>query len=305
MKKLCLGLALAVCFACCAFAQDTADTHALLPFGKQAPTSDTVTINYNGGPIFEVAPTVYIVYYGKWTKKDHNVINGFFAHLAGTTMNKINTTYSDSSNKFEPNALNYDPATDSYNDNYSLGHNLSGGDSAIHTIVRNAINGGHLPKDANGIYFVLTAQDVTFPGMCTALCGYHSPATDIVSGSVIKYSMVGNPAQCPRNCEASAVIGDSNSPNNDPGADGVVNIAWHEFSESTSDPEVNLRTAWAGACGENGDCCAWQFGTLHTATNGSHYNEKFHGKEYITQMMLKLTSKTRQGNVPGVCQNTF
>ena len=121
----------------------------------------------------------------------------------------------------------------------------------------------------------------------------------------MKYSMVGNPAQCPSGCEASRVIGDSNSPNNDPGADGVVNIMWHEFSESTSDPEVNLNTAWAGSCGENGDCCAWQFGTLHVAPNGSHYNEKFHGKEYITQMMLELQSKSRNGQIPGVCKNTF
>ncbi len=305
MKKQWLTLLFAVCFAGCAFAQDSAPAHALLPFGKQAPKNEALTINYNGGPIFETAPTVYIVYYGKWTKKDHTVIDGFFMHLGGTTMDKINTTYSDSSNKFEKNAVNYDPTKDSYNDKYSLGHSLSG-DTSIHTIVRNAIKGGHLPSDTNGIYFVMTGQDVSFPGMCTQLCGYHSPATDIVTGKVIKYSMVGNPAQCPNNCEASAVIGDgTKSPNNDPGADGVVNIAWHEFSESTSDPEVNMQTAWAGNCGENGDCCAWQFGTLHTASNGSHYNEKFHGKEYITQMMLELTSKSRNGAVPGVCKNTF
>src|SRR5579872_3439431 len=304
MKKQWLGLAIVVCLACCAFAQDNSSVHALRPFGQQPPNGKSLTINYNGGPIFEVTPNVYIIYYGKWTTKDHNVINSFFQHLGGTTMDKINTTYSDSTNTFEPNAVNYTPTTNSYNDNYSLGHSLSG-DSSIHTIVRNAISGGHLPKDVNGIYFVLTATDVSFPGECTSLCGYHSPATDIVSGDIIKYSMVGNPAQCPQNCEASAVIGDSNSPNNDPGADGTINIMWHEFSESTSDPEVNLQTAWAGSCGENGDCCAWQFGTLHTATNGSHYNEKFHGKEYITQMMLELQSKSRNGNVPGVCKNTF
>jgi hypothetical protein len=304
MKKQLLCLVIAVCFACCAFAQDANTSHALRPFGKQPPSGKALTINYNGGPIFEVTPTVYIVYYGNWTNKDHNVINGFFQHLGGTTMDKINTTYSDSTNKFEPNAVNYNPTTDSYHDNYSLGHSVN--DTGIQQIIANAISGGHLPNDTNGIYFVLTAKDVTDPdGFCSQFCGYHSPSTSIVSGEIIKYSMVGNPVQCPSGCEASAVIGDSNSPNNDPGADGVINIMWHEFSESTSDPEVNLQTAWAGSCGENGDCCAWQFGTLHTATNGSHYNEKFHNHEYITQMMLELQSKSRNGNVPGVCKNTF
>src|ERR1700730_11092555 len=186
MKKQLLCLAVAVCFACCAFAQDNPSAHALRPFGQQPPHNDTLTINYNGGPIFETTPTVYIIYYGNWTTQDHSVINGFFQHLGGTTMDKINTTYSDNTNTFEPNAVNYNPTTDSYHDNYSLGHSLSGGDSNIHAIIRNAISAGHLPKDTNGIYFVLTAKDVSFPGECTSLCGYHGPASDIVSGDIIK-----------------------------------------------------------------------------------------------------------------------
>ncbi len=197
-------------------AQNTSDLHALRPFNPGLEPPQAGTISYNGGPVFEKAPTVYIVWYGKWTKKDKSVIDGYFTNLGGSTMNKINTRYSDSANKFVPIKVNHSTADD-YQDNYSLGKSLSGGDSAIRTIVKNAITKKKLPVDQNGIYFVLTALDVTFPGMCSSLCGYHGPATDIVSGDVIKYSMVGNPAQCPHNCEASAVVGDSGSPNNDPG----------------------------------------------------------------------------------------
>jgi len=311
MKRQWLGIVLVLCLASFALTQDSSQIHALRPFnGDQVSTPCSgggCTINYNGGPVIEKAPTIYIVYYGKWTKQDKNIIDTFFTNLGGTTMEKINTTYSDNSNKFVPNALKHSTAND-YQDNYSLGKNLAG-DSSIHTIVRNAINGGHLPKDPGGIYFVLTAKDVNFPGMCISLCGYHSPATDIVKGDVIWYSMVGNPAICTPSqgqCEASKVIGDGNkSPNNDPGADGTVNIMWHEFSESSSDPEVNMRTAWAGSCGESGDCCAWMWGNTKVASNGAHYNETFKGHKYLTQVMLELTSKSRNGNVPAECVNTY
>jgi hypothetical protein len=311
MKKQWLGLVIAVCFTCCAFAQNTAPTHALRPFDKDHPrppancNGNPCDINYNGGPVFEVAPTVYIVWYGTWTKKDKSIIDYYFAHLGGTTQNKINHTYSDNANKFVPNGVHHSALND-YHDNYSLGHNIN--DTGIQKVIANAIKAGHLPTDENGIYFVLTAKDVTdFDGFCSSFCGYHSPSTSIVSGKVIKYSMVGNAiTQCPSGCVSSVVLGDSGSPNNDPGADGTTAIMWHEFSESVSDPQVNLRTAWAGNfCGENGDCCAWLFGTVKTDAHGHKYTNTIGTKNYVMQEMLELTSKKRVGNIPGVCKNTF
>lgn len=308
MKKQWLSLAVAVCFACCAFAQDNT-THALRPFDKNnhPPTNcngNPCDINYNGGPVFEKAPTVYIIWYGNWSAKDKSVIDYYFEHLGGTTQEKINTTYSDSTGKFIPNAVNHSTKND-YHDNYSQGKALSG-DGAIQTIVANAIKGKHLPDDTNGIYFVLTYKDVTDPGFCSSFCGYHGPSTSIVSGQTIKYSMVGDPDQCPSGCETSFILHDKSSPNNDPGADGTTAIMWHEFSESSSDPEVNLVTAWAGNfCGESGDCCAWLFGTVHTDSHGHFYTNKIGTKEYAMQEMLQLTSKSRNGNIPGECKNVF
>jgi len=186
-----------------------------------------------------------------------------------------------------------------------LGKSLSG-DAAIQTIVANAIKNKNLPDDTNGIYFVLTYKDVTDPGFCSQFCGYHGPSTSIVKGETIKYSMVGDPDQCPHGCESSVVLGDSGSPNNDPGADGTTAIMWHEFSETSSDPQVNLRTAWAGNfCGESGDCCAWLFGTVKTDKNGHKYTNTIGTKNYVMQEMLELQSKSRSGNIPGACKNTF
>src|SRR6202166_3951600 len=240
MKKQWLSLMIAVCFACCAFAQDNT-THALRPYGNNHPPANCngnpCDINYNGGPVFEKAPTVYIIWYGNWSKKDKSIIDYYFSHLGGTTQEKINTTYSDSTGKFIPNAVKHSTTND-YHDNYSLGKALSG-DGAIQTIVYKAIKGKHLPDDTNGIYFVLTYKDVTDPGFCSQFCGYHGPSTSIVSGQTIKYSMVGDPDQCPSGCGTSFMRGDSGSPNNDRGADGTPAIMWHEFSETSSDPEVN------------------------------------------------------------------
>ena len=310
MKRQWLGLGLAVCFACCALAQNVPTSHALRPFDKNHPVPDSncngnpCDINYNGGPVFETAPTVYIVWYGSWTKKDRNVIDYYFAHLGGTTQNKINHTYSDSANKFVPNKVIHSAAND-YHDNYSLGKSVN--DTTIQRIVANAISGGHLPNNQNGIYFVLTYKDVRdTDGFCSSFCGYHSPSTSIVSGEVIKYSMVGDPGQCPSGCSTPVVLHDSGSPNNDPDADGTTAIMWHEFSETVSDPEVNRRTAWAGNfCGESGDCCAWLFGTVKTDSHGHKYTNTIGTKNYVMQEMLELQSKSRTGNIPGACKNTF
>jgi len=309
MKKQWLGLVVAVCFACSAFAQLSPTAHALRPYGKDPRpltncNGNPCDINYNGGPVIETAPTVYIVWYGNWTTKDKSIIDYYFAHLGGTTQEKINTTYSDSTGKFIQNAVKHSAAND-YHDNYSLGKSIN--DAGIQTVVANAIKGGHLPNDTNGIYFVLTYKDVIdSDGFCTSFCGYHSPSTSIVNGEVIRYSMVGDPDQCPSGCETSFILGDKGSPNNDPGADGTTAIMWHEFSESSSDPEVNLNTAWAGNfCGESGDCCAWLFGTVKKDAHGHFYTNKIGTKEYAMQEMLQLTSKSRTGNVPGVCKNVY
>jgi hypothetical protein len=301
MKKQYLSLAIAVLFACCAFAQESNTSHALRPY-DQVPhpltncNGNPCDINYNGGPVFEKAPTVYIIWYGNWSTKDKSIIDYYFEHLGGTTQEKINTTYSDSTGKHIQNALKHS-SKDDYHDNYSLGKSLSG-DSQIQAIVANAIKDDHLPNDTNGIYFVLTYKDVTDSGFCSSFCGYHGPSTSIVTGEVIHYAM-----------ETSVVLGDhgkGGSPNMDPGADGATAIMWHEFSESSSDPEVNLKTAWAGNfCGESGDCCAWLFGTVKTDKNGNYYTNTIGTKNYVMQEMLQLKTKSRNGNVPAECKNVY
>lgn len=312
MKKW-LGIALVVCLAGAAFAQLNPGTQALRVYDPNLPPASPTTcyggapceLNYNGGPVFEDAPTVYIIWYGNWTKKDKSIIDYYFSNLGGTTQEQINTTYSDSTGKYITGTLNHS-TKDDYHDNYSLGKSLSG-DGQIQEIVAKAIKNKHLPKDTNGIYFVLTYKDVKDAGFCSEFCGYHSPSSSIVKGKVIKYSMVGDPDQCPSGCETSYVLGDhgkGGSPNMDPGADGATAIMWHEFSESSSDPELNAW--WSTQSGyESGDLCAWTFGDVKTDSNGNYYTNTIGTKNYAMQEMFELTSTSRNGNIPGECENVY
>jgi hypothetical protein len=311
MKNRILGIVIAVCFACCAFAQDSAPAHALRTFNKNLPPTTNCNgtpcdINYHGGIVFEDAPTVYIIYYGDWRAGDKSIIDYYFEHLSGTSQEKINTTYSDNTNRFITGTLKHSTKND-YHDNYSLGKSIR--DAQIQEIVANAIKNKHLPADPNGIYFVLTYKDVLDPdGFCipTGFCGYHGPSQSIVSGDIIKYAMVGDPDQCRSLCDASQVIGDKGTPNNNHAADGTVNIMWHEFSESSSDPKISLDTAWSGNfCGESGDCCAWLFGTLKLGSNGAHYTNTIGSKNFLTQELLQLKTTSRSGNVPAECENVY
>jgi len=50
---------------------------------------------------------------------------------------------------------------------------------------------------------------------------------------------------------------------------------------------------------------AWLFGTVKTDANGHKYTNTIGTKHYVMQEMLELASKSRNGNIPGVCKNTF
>jgi hypothetical protein len=168
------------------------------------------------------------------------------------------------------NAVHYAGST---TDSYSQGTSLT--DAQIQTVVSSAISSARLPKDTNAVYFVLTSADVTAnSGFCTQYCGWHTHGT--ISGSDIKYAFIGNPDRCPSACSAQ-----STGPNGNAGADGMASIISHELEEAVSDPDLN---AWYDARGqENADKCAWTFGPVSTASNGSAYNITLGGLNFLIQ----------------------
>jgi hypothetical protein len=237
--------------------------------GGGKPTSNG--ISYHGGPVMLGTTNIYYIWYGNWSGNDATtILRTLGTSIGGSPYFNINTTYYNGSNVHVSNAVHL---AGEITDGYSKGNALS--DSAIQSIVSGAIGSGAVPKDTNGVYFVLTSADVNATsGFCTQYCGWHTHGT--IAGSDIKYSFVGNPDRCPSACAAQTV-----GPNGNAGADGMASIIAHELEEAVSDPDLN---AWYDNRGyENADKCAWTFGTTSTASNGAKYNMTMGGRNFLIQ----------------------
>lgn len=253
-------------------------------------TAGSNGITYHGGPIMHTANLYYILY-GNWPSGTPAILEHWGQVIAPSNYFNINTTYTDGSGAV-PNAVTYRGA---YIAPYAMGNSLS--DSQIAQLASEAINAGfpgspNTPGvvDPNGLYMVLTAPGVgESSGFLTQYCGWHWSGS-FVSGSIDAGTIVpGFPVAL------FAFIGDaagpsfgacavqSNSPNNDAGADAMISVMAHELSEAVSDPQGN---AWYDASGEeNGDKCAWNFGSTYAAPNGSAANVNLSGTNYLMQQI--------------------
>jgi Phosphate-induced protein 1 conserved region len=234
-------------------------------------TAGSNGIYYHGGPVMLGTPNVYFIWYGNWSGNTAtSILPTFVGSLFGSPYLNINSTYYNGSGSPVSNQLTYARST---TDNYSHGTVLS--DSAVESIVASALSSGALRTDINGMYFVLTSADVNeSSGFCRRYCAWHTKGT--INGQDIKFGFVGNPDRCPFACEQQ-----TSSPNDNAGADGMANLLAHEISEILTDPDLN---AWYDRRGsENGDKCAWNFGTTQTASNGSQYNVTLGNKQYLLQ----------------------
>jgi phosphate-induced protein 1 len=247
----------------------------------------TTTILYHGGPVMVASTNLYIVYYGGFTSNQHAILDTFLKNIGGSPAFNVNTEYFNSTNQHVQNILNYNPASASFDDAYSLGTSLSG--SFVTTILHNAVAGGHFPADVNGIYILTVSPDVKLPK--SVWCAYHSHTTSaIVSGMDIKYALAADPppsvlTSCSGNL---ATFHDTTSPNGDVGMDEVVDSLIHELSETVTDPDGS---AWFTSNGsENGDLCNFVYGTTFIAPNGSHANHTFGGLNYLAQEIWSMAN---------------
>lgn len=231
-------------------------------------------ISYHGGPLILRTTNVYYIWYGNWHNNSATtILTNLARHIGGSPYFNINTTYYDGAHRHVDNLVHYAGSTQ---DNYSRGHSLT--DAEVRAVVNSAITSGRLPKDTNGVYFVLASEDVSeSSGFCSKYCGWHINGS--IAGSDIKYSFVGNAARCRSACAYEG--NHSRSPNNNVGADAMASVIAHELEEAVTDPDLN---AWYGRNhAENADKCAWKFGTLLTAPNGSRYNMVLGGLRYLIQ----------------------
>lgn len=231
-------------------------------------------INYNGGLVLNSGVNAYYIWYGNWWRNTAtSILTDFISNLGGSPYFNINTTYYDVVNYTSMPVKNLVHYAGGAIDNYSQGTALT--DASVEAVVANAITRNIVPKDTNGVYFVLTSADVNeTSGFCTQYCGWHTRAT--IGNADIKYAFVGNPARCPTACEAQSI-----GPNGNAGADAMASIVAHELEEATTDPDLN---AWYDSYGEeNADKCAWRFGSYFRLANGSYANMRLGSRYYLIQ----------------------
>jgi hypothetical protein len=257
--------------------------YAISPDGGVVPQSQIAGygINYHGGPVMKAKTgvNVYVIWYGDWAAQGgpnaKAIVQDLLVGTSGSPYYGINTTYymtSDTKKNRVKNKVNLMGQVDDVAK--SLGSALT--DANIRTLVSNALTAGTLPKDANGLYFVLTTKDVNeTSGFCTQYCGWHTHAS--ILSTDIKYSFVGDAARCISSCAAQT----TKSPNNNPGVDGMASVILHELEETTSDPDLNAW--WDNSGAENADKCAWTFGTTYDPGNGSMANMKLGARDFLIQ----------------------
>jgi hypothetical protein len=250
-------------------------------------------INYNGGPVMHPVNLYYILY-GNWSGLDSTgpaILQTWGQNIAPSPYFNINSTYGDSTGNV-PNLVTFEGT---YIDAGSLGNSLD--DNGIAKLTSNAINHGFAGTpntpgvvDPNGLYMVLTAPGVQeTTGFLTSYCGWHWTGS-FVNGAVqagylysgypaTKFAFIGNAAG--PSFFSCAV--QSTSPNGDAGADAMISVMAHELSEAVSDPQLD---GWYASNGEeNGDLCAWNFGTTSTLANGARYNVTLNGGRYLMQQI--------------------
>jgi phosphate-induced protein 1 len=256
------------------------------PIGQAVVTGNG--INYHGGPVMKNTPNVYVIWYGNWNSTGSNtaatrsLIEHFLGTIGGSALERVNSTYGDNAGNVSGN-VRFGGSTI-----VSSSTNLT--DTSLRTTVSNAISSGALPRDSNGVYFVLSSSNINeTSGFCTQYCGFHTHAT--LGGTDIKYSFVGNVDRCPSGCEAQRT-GPNSPAANVGGADGMANVISHELEEAISDPDLN---AWFDSSGqENADKCNFNFGATSTCTSTSicsaagkaaaaRFNQSFGNNDWLLQ----------------------
>ena len=239
------------------------------------PPVDNNGINYHKGPVMLGTINLYFIWYGTWDEDTQSILTEEAQNIGGTPWFNINSTYysvAGQTVKHVGNSVVYKGAT---TDDYSHGTTLD--DSDIAGIVAAAITSKRLPKDKNGIYFVITAPDVDeTSGFCSDYCGWHSSGR--LSGLDIKYAFIGGIARCPDICSPNRF----HSINNNVGADAMASVIAHELAEATTDPDLN---AWYDNDDgmECADKCAYTFGSVTLGANGAGSNIHLGSRDYLIQ----------------------
>lgn len=249
-------------------------------------SSDLVNLRYHMGPVLSSSPiNIYLIWYGKWAVPQKSLIKDFILSISSKPTSKtaakpavptVSQWWSTVSLYTDQTGANVSKTlliAGEYSDQrYSQGTQLTR--LTVQDVIATAVKTAPFPVDhRNGIYLILTAEDVVVQDFCRAVCGFHYFTFPSKVGYTLPYAWVGNSGkQCPEVCAYPFAVpgymggggpGSMKSPNGDVGVDGMISVIGHELAELSTNPLVN---AWyAGedptAPTEIGDLCEGLYGT--------------------------------------------
>ena len=256
--------------------------------GQKPRQPGSNNLSYHGGPAMHVN-TVYAIYWfpqGSTADPTYqSVINTYFGDVAKASGATSNVYYSDTQYYDSTGSINYSstfggPIVDTNpfpasgcRDRYT---SICLTDGQLQTEIQNVISANHLTANLSTEFFMLTPKGV---GSCAGsscafsyYCAYHSwigTGSNAVLYANLPYAMT-VPSAC----------GSGESPNGSD-ADSTINVASHEHNETITDP---LGTAWFDNSGnEDGDKCAWNFGSPLSGAAGAEYNQTINRDHYYLQ----------------------
>jgi len=268
----------------------------------QTSFSSTENLAYHEGPVLHTN-TTYAIYWvppgSTVSAKYTSVINGFLTNVAlasgySSTVFATDTQYHDSEgpitskSSFGGSYLDTSTPIPADCSGYQESPVTVSGcvtDADIQAEVNHAIAAAGWTPGPTKEFFLFTPRNV---GSClsststecsfTYYCAYHSSFTDGLSRQVL-YSNLAYPDSA--EIGAPGACDSYQHPNGD-WADSTINTLSHEHNESITDP---LGTSWFDGVGnENGDKCAWNFGTPLGSTSYGQYNQVIgKGKYYLQQ----------------------
>ena len=266
------------------------------PAGGRGSASN---LSYHNGPVMHTN-TVYAVY---WVPAGYTVsgkyqslIDGFFQNVAADNGKTSNVYFSDtqyydttgaiqSSSSFAGSVVDTNPLPASgCSDAYT---SVCVTDAQLQTELKGVMSSHGWTGGSNKLFLIFTAKGI---GSCAGsscafsqYCAYHSW---IGSGATaILYANMPYADTVPAACDAGQ------HPNGDD-ADATLNVTSHEHNEAITDEQGS---AWFDRRGyENGDKCAWNFGSSLGSTGGSstQYNQVIGtGKYYLQQEWSNKSSR--------------
>jgi hypothetical protein len=243
---------------------------------------------YHNGPVMHTNATyaIYWVPSGFTIQSGYDsLINQFLGDVAADSGKTTNVYYSDTqyydtsgsiaySSSFkgsatDTSALPANGCTDSYT-------KVCLSDAQIRAEIDKVAAAQGWPR-TGALFFMFTAKGI---GSCysssscsfSQYCAYHSNFSSS-SGNTL-YANMPYADTVPAACDAG------NHPNGND-ADATISVSSHEHNEAITDA---LGTAWYDRRGyENGDKCAWNFGTQLGGGSGAQYNQVINGHDYELQ----------------------